>query len=120
VGAPGRPPRFRLLSGEEPDALISRLQQLPEQEARGWLGRIEGLGELLDAQWEVRAEPQFLSEHDDELRAIERGYGETTLATAWRETTNQEMTASIMVGRRPAVLQAGRRWLAAAEPAVWR
>jgi hypothetical protein len=35
-----------------------------------------GLGELLDAQWEVRAEPQFLSEHDDELRAIERGYGE--------------------------------------------
>ena len=150
--------RFRLLSGEEPDAFISRLQQLPEPEARGWLGRIEGLGELLDAQWEVRAEPQFLSEHDDELRAIERGYGEakrpedylegfsafvrdpgndlpalttvltkpweltrkdlrelklaldqrgyseTTLATAWRETTNQEMAASIMGWIRQAAL----------------
>jgi hypothetical protein len=76
VGALGRPSRFHLLSGEVPDALISRLQPLPEQEARGWLGRIEGLGELLDAQWEVRAEPQFLSEHDDELHAIERGYGD--------------------------------------------
>ena len=150
--------RFRLLSGEEPAAFISRLQQLPEPEARGWLGRIEGLGELLDAQWEVRSEPQFLSEHDDELRAIERGYGEakrpedylegfsafvrdpgndlpalttvltkpwelsrkdlrelklaldqrgyseTTLATAWRETTNQEMAASIMGWIRQAAL----------------
>jgi type I restriction enzyme R subunit len=150
--------RFRLLSGEEPAAFISRLQQLPEPEARGWLGRIEGLGELLDAQWEVRAEPQFLSEHDDELRAIERGYGEakcpedylegfsafvrdpgndlpalttvltkpwelsrkdlrelklaldqrgyseTTLATAWRDTTNQEMAASIMGWIRQAAL----------------
>ncbi|MFM9103684.1 MAG: type I restriction-modification enzyme R subunit C-terminal domain-containing protein, partial [Cyanobium sp.] len=142
--------RFRLLSGEEPDAFIERLQQLPEAAARIWLGRIEGLGELLDAQWEVRAEPRFLSDHDDELRSIERGYGdaqrpedylegfsafvrdpgndlpaltlvltrpwelsrkdlrelrlaldqrgysETSLATAWRETTNQEMAASIM------------------------
>ena len=68
--------RFRLLSGEEPDAFIERLQQLPETEARAWLGRIEGLGELLDAQWEVRAEPRFLSDHDDELLSIERGYGE--------------------------------------------
>jgi type I restriction enzyme R subunit len=150
--------RFRLLSGEEPEAFINRLQQLPESEARGWLGRIEGLGDVLDAQWEVRAEPQFLSEHDDELRAIERGYGEatrpedylegfsafvrdpgndlpalttvltkpweltrkdlrelklaldqrgyseTTLATAWRETTNQEMAASIMGWIRQAAL----------------
>jgi len=150
--------RFRLLSGEEPDAFIERLQRLPEAEARGWLGRIEGLGEMLDAQWEVRAQPQFLSDHDDELRSIERGYGEakrpedylegfsafvrdpgndlpalttvltkpwelsrkdlrdlklaldqrgyseTTLATAWRETTNQEMAASIMGWIRQAAL----------------
>ena len=150
--------RFRLLSGEEPEAFIERLQQLPEPEARAWLGRIEGLGELLDAQWEVRAEPRFLSDHDDELRSIERGYGEaqrpedylegfsafvrdpgndlpaltlvltrpwelsrkdlrelrlaldqrgyseTTLATAWRETTNQEMAASIMGWIRQAAL----------------
>jgi type I restriction enzyme R subunit len=150
--------RFRLLSGENPEAFIERLQQLPEPEARAWLGRIEGLGELLDAQWEVRAEPRFLSDHDDELRSIERGYGdaqrpedylegfsafvrdpgndlpaltlvltrpwelsrkdlrelrlaldqrgysETTLATAWRETTNQEMAASIMGWIRQAAL----------------
>ncbi|MFW6731092.1 MAG: type I restriction-modification system endonuclease [Synechococcus sp.] len=150
--------RFRLLSGEEPEAFIERLQQLPEPEARAWLGQIDGLGELLDAQWEVRAEPRFLSDHDDELLSIERGYGdaqrpedylegfsafvrdpgndlpaltlvltrpwelsrkdlrelrlmldqrgysETTLATAWRETTNQEMAASIMGWIRQAAL----------------
>lgn len=106
----------------------------------------------------MRAEPRFLSDHDDELSSIERGYGdaqrpedylegfsafvrdpgndlpaltlvltrpwelsrkdlrelrlaldqrgysETTLATAWRETTNQEMAASIMGWIRQAAL----------------
>jgi type I restriction enzyme R subunit len=46
------------------------------------------------------AEPQFLSEHGDELRAIERGY----LASAWRESTNQEMAALIMGWIRQAAL----------------
>ncbi len=150
--------RFRLLTGEEPAAFISRLQQLPIAEARRWLGTINGLGELLDEQWQGPAQPQFVSEHDDELRAIERGYGdatrpedylegftafvrdpgndlpalttvlqrpweltrkdlrelklaldqrgysEATLATAWRETTNQDMAASIMGYIRQAAL----------------
>ena len=150
--------RFRLLTGEEPAAFISRLQQLPIAEARRWLGSINGLGELLDQRWQGPAQPQFLSEHDDELRSIERGYGdatrpedylegfsafvrdpgndlpalitvlqrpweltrkdlrelklaldqrgysEATLATAWREATNQDMAASIMGYIRQAAL----------------
>jgi type I restriction enzyme R subunit len=36
--------RFRLLSGEEPDGFIRRLQQLSEAEARGWLGSDRGAG----------------------------------------------------------------------------
>jgi type I restriction enzyme R subunit len=150
--------RFRLLTGEEPPEFIQRLQQLPIAEARRWLATIPELGELLDEQWKGPAEPQFISEHDDELRAIERGYGqaqrpedylegftafvrdpgndlpalttvlqrpweltradlralrlaldqrgysETSLATAWRETTNQEMAASIMGYIRQAAL----------------
>jgi len=44
--------RFRLLTGEEPAAFISRLRQLPIAEASRWLGTIPGLGELLDAQWD--------------------------------------------------------------------
>ena len=114
--------------------------------------------ELLDQRWQGPAQPQFLSEHDDELRSIERGYGdatrpedylegfsafvrdpgndlpalitvlqrpweltrkdlrelklaldqrgysEATLATAWRETTNQDMAASIMGYIRQAAL----------------
>ena len=150
--------RFRLLTGEEPPEFIQRLQQLPIAEARRWLATIPELRELLDTQWKGPAEPQFISEHDDELRAIERGYGEaqrpedylegftafvrdpgndlpalttvlqrpweltradlralrlaldqrgyseTSLATAWRETTNQEMAASIMGYIRQAAL----------------
>ncbi|MFM2157572.1 MAG: hypothetical protein RLZZ124_46 [Cyanobacteriota bacterium] len=150
--------RFRLLTGEEPPAFIQRLQQLPIAEARRWLGTIPELGHLLDEQWQGPAQPQFLSSHDDELSAIERGYGdatrpedylegftafvrdpgnalpalttvlqrpceltrkdlrelrlaldqrgynEATLATAWRETTNQEMAASIMGYIRQAAL----------------
>jgi type I restriction enzyme R subunit len=150
--------RFRLLTGEEPQEFIARLRNLPLAEARQWLGTMEGLGELLDAQWQGPSQPQFLSEHGDELRAIERGYGgakrpedyldgftafvrdagndlpalitvlqrpweltrkdlrelklaldargysETTLATAWRETTNQAMAASIMGYIRQAAL----------------
>jgi type I restriction enzyme R subunit len=150
--------QFRLLTGEEPADFIRRLQQLPIREASRWLGTIHGLAELLDQQWNGPAEPQFLSEHHDELRSIERGYGEATrpqdyldgfsafvrdagndlpalttvlqrpweltrkdlrelrlaldqrgyneatLATAWRETTNQDMAASIMGYIRQAAL----------------
>jgi type I restriction enzyme R subunit len=150
--------QFRLLTGEEPADFIRRLQQLPIQEASRWLGAIHGLAELLDQQWDGPAQPQFLSEHHDQLRSIERGYGEATrpedyldgfsafvrepgndlpalttvlqrpweltrkdlrelrlaldqrgyneatLATAWRETTNQDMAASIMGYIRQAAL----------------
>ena len=150
--------QFRLLTGEEPADFISRLQQLPIGEARRWLGTITGLAELLDRRWEGPAQPQYLSDHDDALLSIERGYGdatrpedylegftafvrdhgndlpalttvlqrpweltrkdlrqlklaldqrgfnETTLATAWRETTNQDMAASIMGYIRQAAL----------------
>ena len=150
--------QFRLLTGEEPAGFISRLQQLPIGDARRWLGTITGLPELLDRRWEGPAQPQFLSEHTDSLRSIERGYGdatrpedylegftafvrdpgnalpalitvlqrpwdltrkdlrelrlaldqrgynEATLATAWRETTNQAMAASIMGYIRQAAL----------------
>jgi type I restriction enzyme R subunit len=149
---------FRRLTGEEPADFITRLQQLPMVEARRWLGTIAGLGQLLDAKWEGPAQPQILSEHDDTLRSIERGYGdatrpedylegftafvrdpgndlpalttvlqrpweltrkdlrelrlaldqrgynEATLATAWRETTNQDLAASIMGYIRQAAL----------------
>jgi type I restriction enzyme R subunit len=151
--------RFRQLTGEEPEAFITRLQALPIEEARRWLGRIDGLGALLDEQWDGPATPQVISEHEDALRSIEHGYGdgrqrpqdylegfsafvknagnelpaltlvlqrpweltrrdlrelklaidakgysETALSTAWRDTTNQEMAASIIGHIRRAAL----------------
>ena len=68
--------RFRLHTGETAEEFIKRLRRLPLAEAQRWLGTIEGLGELLDGAWEGPSQPRFLSEHDDELVAIERGYGD--------------------------------------------
>ena len=150
--------RFRLLTGEDPEGFVTRLRELPVAEAQRWLGSIEGLGEVLDTQWEGPRRAVYLSEHEDELRGIERGYGkakrpedylegftafvresgnalpaltvvlqrpweltrkdlrelrlaldargysEASLATAWRETTNQEIAASIMGFIRQAAL----------------
>ncbi|MEB3165705.1 MAG: hypothetical protein VKO65_03450 [Cyanobacteriota bacterium] len=67
---------FQQLTGEELDAFISRLQALPIAEACRWLGTIEWLGPLLDAQWEGPRRPQVISEHEDQLRPIEHGYGQ--------------------------------------------
>ena len=150
--------RFRLLTGEDPEGFIARLRGVPVAEAQRWLGTIEGLGEVLDTQWEGPRRAVYLSEHEDELVGIERGYGkakrpedylegftafvresgnalpalsvvlrrpweltrkdlrelrlaldargysEASLAAAWRETTNQEMAASIMGFIRQAAL----------------
>ncbi len=43
------------------------------------------------------------------LALDQRGYSDTTLATAWRETTNQEMAASILASR--SWSQPQRDWL---------
>ena len=151
--------QFRLLTGEKPAAFIQRLQTLPIDEASRWLGRIEGLGELLDEQWDGPTTPLLISEHEDALRSIEHGYGdgrqrpedylegftafvrqagnalpaltlvlqrpwelsrkdlrdlklaldakgysETALTTAWHDTTNLELAASIMGHIRRAAL----------------
>ncbi len=55
---------------------------------------------VLQRPWELtRQELRELK-----LALDRRGYSETTLATAWRETTNQDMTASIMGYIRQAAL----------------
>ena len=129
---------------------VGRLLALPVDEASRWVQRMPRLAEVLDAPTGHGSTPQVISEHADQLRSTEHGYGkgqkpedyleaftafirqggnelpalnlvlqkpweltradlkelrialdaegynEASLRTAWRDTTNQELVASIM------------------------
>ncbi|MFM9102614.1 MAG: type I restriction-modification enzyme R subunit C-terminal domain-containing protein, partial [Cyanobium sp.] len=78
-------------------ALIQRQLQRPEDYLEGFSAFVRDPGNDLPALTLVLTRPWELSRKDlRELRLAldQRGYSETTLATAWRETTNQEMAAS--------------------------
>ena len=73
----------------------------------GFSAFVRDPGNDLPALTTVLTKPWELSRKDlRELKLAldQRGYSETTLATAWRETTNQEMAASIMGWIRQAAL----------------
>ncbi|MFM9104838.1 MAG: type I restriction-modification enzyme R subunit C-terminal domain-containing protein, partial [Cyanobium sp.] len=73
----------------------------------GFSAFVRDPGNDLPALTLVLTKPWELNRKDlRELRLAldQRGYSETTLATAWRETTNQDMAASIMGWIRQAAL----------------
>ena len=73
----------------------------------GFTAFVRDPGNALPALITVLQRPWDLTRKDlRELRLAldQRGYNETTLATAWRETTNQAMAASIMGYIRQAAL----------------
>ncbi|WP_413297029.1 type I restriction-modification system endonuclease [Synechococcus sp. MIT S9452] len=138
------------VTGEQPLDFVGRLLSLPVEEASRWVHRMPRLAEVLDAPTGHGGTPQVISDHPDQLRSTEHGYGkgqkpedyleaftafikqggnelpalnlvlqkpwgltradlkslrialdaegynEASLRTAWRDTTNQELVASIM------------------------
>ena len=67
---------FETCAGMPPDAFIERLQSMPLADIAAWFTQNPDLGEILDRQGEGRAEPVFVSDHDDRLLGTERGYGQ--------------------------------------------
>ncbi|MGE0600872.1 MAG: type I restriction-modification system endonuclease, partial [Dehalococcoidia bacterium] len=149
---------FEAIVGETPNEFIQRLREMTLTEVADWFVADPGLGELLDR---VSGGPKarvLVSEHPDQLRSVERGYGladkpgdyldeftrfikehindipalltvttrpreltrkqlrelaialdkagfsESSLGTAWRETTNKEIAARIVGFVRQAAL----------------
>lgn len=141
---------FETLAGMPPEVFIRHLRGLSLAELARWFTAHPGLGEILDRQGGGPREPVLISEHDDRVKSVTRGYGqaqkpedylsaftafikshsntlpalvtvltrpreltrkqlrelalaldqagftETGLATAWRETTNQDIAARIV------------------------
>ncbi|MDC0310306.1 type I restriction-modification system endonuclease, partial [bacterium] len=146
------------VTGEQPLDFVKRLVDLPVEDASRWIQRMPRLAEVLDAPTGGGSQPQVISDHPDQLRSTEHGYGkgrkpedyleefsrfikqegnelpalslvlqkpweltrddlkqlrialdaegynEASLRTAWRDTTNQELVASIMGHIRRAAL----------------
>lgn len=73
---------FQIVTGASPDEFISRLRQMQPEELTAWFrdqnGQAAALGEILDRKGEGAAPRIFISEHEDTLHSVERGYGNAT------------------------------------------
>jgi type I restriction enzyme R subunit len=141
---------FETHAGMPPEAFIRKLRDMAVADVAAWFTQNPDLGEILDRKQEGPRDPVFVSDHDDALKSVTRGYGngvkpedylheftgfikshsnsipalmtvltrpreltrkqlrelvlaldlagftETGLATAWRETTNQDIAARIV------------------------
>ncbi len=67
---------FETKAGMSPDAFIQKLRDMPLTEVAAWFTQNPDLGEILDRKGEGSAPPLFISEHEDQLHSVERGYGQ--------------------------------------------
>jgi type I restriction enzyme R subunit len=150
---------FEANAGMTPDAFIDKLKAMKPEDIAAWFTQHPDLGEILDRKGNGPAQPVFISDHEDKLKDVTRGYGtsatkpedylaqfkkfiaaksndipalitvvtrpreltrqqlrelhyeldkagfsETSLATAWKQLTNQEIAARIIGYIRTAAL----------------
>jgi len=67
---------FETLTGHSPTAFIEELRQLPLAQATDWLRQLPALGDILDRRGDGPGPVIFISDHEDELHSVERGYGQ--------------------------------------------
>ena len=66
---------FETRAGMSPDDFIKKLRSLPIAEVAAWFTHNPELGEILDRSGEGTPPQLFISDHDDKLISVERGYG---------------------------------------------
>lgn len=70
---------FQTVTGSGPDEFIRLLRGMRPEELIAWFrspdGRAAALGEILDRKGEGSRPPILISEHEDSLAGVERGYG---------------------------------------------
>jgi type I restriction enzyme, R subunit len=69
---------FETRAGMSPDDFIKKLRAMLIAEVAAWFIQNPDLGEILDQKGEGSAPPIFVSDHEDKLHTIERGYGKAT------------------------------------------
>jgi type I restriction enzyme R subunit len=66
---------FEIKAGMTPEAFIHKLKTMPLHEVAAWFTQNPDLGEILDRKRAGTASPVLISEHEDKLHKVERGYG---------------------------------------------
>jgi type I restriction enzyme, R subunit len=66
---------FETVTGLSPEDFLKELRQRPLADVTAWFAQNPDLGEILDRKGEGIAPMIFVSEHEDALYSIERGYG---------------------------------------------
>jgi type I restriction enzyme R subunit len=66
---------FETQVGMSPEQFIQHLRTMSLSEVANWFTQNPDLGEILDRKGDGPREPVFISEHDDRLKSVERGYG---------------------------------------------
>ena len=66
---------FETCAGMPPESFIEKLRTLPLADIAAWFTQNPDLGEILDRRGEGFSAPVFISQHEDKLVGVERGYG---------------------------------------------
>lgn len=66
---------FETRAGMPPEAFIDHLRKMPLSNIASWFTQNPDLAEILDRKNEANAQPLLISEHEDKLAGVERGYG---------------------------------------------
>lgn len=69
---------FEARAGMPPDAFIRMLRAMPPAAVAQWFTQNPDLGEILDRKGGGAREPVFVSDHEDRLTDVTRGYGKAT------------------------------------------
>ena len=102
---------FEVKTGMKPDQFIAKLTALSLKDVTDWFIKNPGLGELLDLKGGSGPTYVVVSEHDDEVKEIKRGYGEAIKPADYikeftkfvKENTNK-IAALKLVVQRPSAL----------------
>ena len=68
---------FETCAGMTPDAFIANIRKMPLAEVAAWFTQNPGLGEILDRRSDAPSIPILISHHEDALREVKQGFGDT-------------------------------------------
>jgi type I restriction enzyme R subunit len=100
--------RLAALAGADPGQFVRQLRSLTPEQARDWLAGRPQVVEFLDRAGSPDPRRILISEHDDELRRVERGYGTATKPEDYLESFRafvashlNDIPALLVVTQRP-------------------
>lgn len=99
---------FETQAGMPPEAFIRKIKAMSLNEVTAWFTQNPDLGEILDRKREATAATLFISEHEDKLREVERGFGQGKRPddylkefTAFIQSHSNDIPALLTVRTRP-------------------